>query len=258
MYFEVHGRREPTAPTVLLSSGLGGSATYWAPQLEALGARFRVVVYDQSGTGRTGGDLPADYSIAAMARDVLDLLDQLSIARCHVVGHALGGLVGLQIALDRPDRLDRLVVVNGWSRADPHTGRCFAVRKDLLRDSGVAAYLRAQPIFLYPATWLSAHADAIAAEEAAAVAHFPGADIVLRRIAALLAFDVDARLAEIRAPTLVVAARDDILVPHSCSTRLAAGLPSGRLVLLDEGGHACNVTMPEAFNDLVVSFLVAT
>jgi aminoacrylate hydrolase len=78
---------------------------------------------------------------------------------------------------------------------------------------------------------------------------------VLRRIAAIEAFDVAARVATIAVPTCVIATRDDVLVPSPCSDALATALPAGRLVLLDHGGHACNVTDAAGFNAIVEKFL---
>ena len=86
----------PGADTVLLSAGLGGTAGYWAPQLAALRERYRVVTYDQAGTGRNRRKLPADHSITAMADEVLAVLDATETKACHFVGHALGGLAGLR------------------------------------------------------------------------------------------------------------------------------------------------------------------
>ena len=73
----------PNAPTVLLSSGLGGTAGYWTPQLAALKARYRVVTYDQAGTGRNKRDLPADHSIAAMADEIAAVLDATKTDGSH-------------------------------------------------------------------------------------------------------------------------------------------------------------------------------
>ena len=162
VHCEAHGEAL-SGGTVLLSSGLGGAGSFWAPQLEALCRRHRVVTYDQRGTGRSAGPLPDPYSISAMADDVVEILDELGIARCHFVGHALGGLVGLDLALRRPGRVASLVLVNAWARGDAHTLRCFDVRRDLLR-IGPEAYVRAQPLFLYPAPWMSRNAERLARE----------------------------------------------------------------------------------------------
>lgn len=240
---------------MLLSAGLGGTAGYWAPQLEALAARFRIVAYDQAGTGRNRRELPEDHDIASMADEALAVLEATGTARCHFVGHALGGLVGLALALHTPDRLHSLTVVNGWAAATAHTKRCFEMRLMLLAHGGPAAYVRAQPLFLYPADWLTTHAERAAHEEAHGLATFQGETTLRRRIAALLAFDVTARLGTVATPTLVVAARDDVLVPSTASHALAAGIPGANLHVAAWGGHALNVTEPAAFNDRLLGFL---
>jgi aminoacrylate hydrolase len=245
----------PGAETVLLSAGLGGTAGYWAPQLAALRERYRVVTYDQAGTGRNRRDLPDDHSIRAMADEVLAVLDATGTPAGHFVGHALGGLAGIDLAVRRPDRLRSLTVVNGWAAAHAHTRRCFEARLALLKHGGPAAYVRAQPIFLYPADWLARHAARVDQEEAHGLASFQGAATLQRRIAALLAFDATACLGDLRLPTLLMAARDDVLVPSSMSEELAAAIDGATLHVAPWGAHAVNVTQVESFNFLLLDFL---
>lgn len=259
MHYVIQGRSEEAAPTILLSAGLGGLGGYWKPQLAALGEQYRVVIYDHRGTGMNWEELPTQYAIADMADDVLDVLDRAGVQRCHFVGHALGGLVGIDLALRAAGRLSSLVLVNAWAKVDAHTRRCFDARTALLKYGGPEAYLRAQPIFLYPAPWLSCHAERVAREEAEGVRHFQGSNNLHARLGALLAFDAEARLGEIQVPTLVAAARDDVLVPYTRSEDLARAIPASRLALSSEGGHAHSVTDPERFNtDLVAFFTEAT
>jgi aminoacrylate hydrolase len=254
VYYEVHGR-DDGAPTLVLSSGLGGAAHYWTPQIPALAKRFRVIAYDQYGTGRSPGEVPEGYSIGDMAAELAGLLADLRVERCYFVGHALGGLIGLRLAADQPELLERLVVVNAWAKTHPHTLRCFSIRKSLLLDTGPEAYVRAQPLFLYPAAWLASRQDWLDQQDAAGIAHLPPAETVLRRIGAVETFDLNP--ASVSVPTLVIATRDDVLVPCGCSVVLADGLPNGELILLETGGHACNVTDPEGFNALVMRYLIA-
>ncbi len=255
MQFDVLPPPSPGAPTVLLSSGLGGAAAYWAPQLAVLRERFRVITYDQAGTGRNPQTLPDDYQIADMADDVLAILDASRTERCHFLGHALGGLIGLDLATRAPERLHSLTVVNGWARADAHTLRCFEARLTLLHHAGPAAYVRAQPIFLYPATWLAAHEERLAAEDAHGVAGFQGEDTLRKRVGALLRFDATAALPGIGVPAAVVAARDDVLVPATQSEFVAAAIPGAVLHMAEWGGHAVNVTDPDWFNGVLMAFL---
>lgn len=255
LHYEVHGPSDAAA-TVLLSSGLGGSAGFWQPQLGALvAAGHRVIAYDQRGTGRSPAALPETYAIEDMAKDVIEILDATNTSQCHFAGHALGGLVGLQLALDAPSRIASLVLINAWSKPNPHSARCFDARLALLGACGPRAYVEAQPIFLYPAAWAAEHAQRVADEVDHAFAHFPGEANMRARIAALRAFDIDARLADITVPTLIAAAKDDTLVPWTCSQRLADGLSDVTLDFMPHGGHAHSVTEAEAFNRSLLDFL---
>ena len=256
LHHEIHGNADPAAPTVLLSSGLGGAAAYWRPQIPALvAAGWRVLAYDQRGTNRSPSTLPAVYTIDDMARDAIEVLDASATGACHFVGHALGGLVGLQLALSAPARIASLALVNAWSQPNAHTSRCFDARLALLAGSGPRAYAEAQPIFLYPASWSAEHAGTVAGEVDHAFEHFPGESNLRARIGALRAFDIDAQLSAIGIPSWVSCATDDVLVPWTCSQRLAQALPQASLERMAQGGHAHNVTEPQAFNTSLLRFL---
>ena len=243
------------APAVLFSSGLGGSAAFWMPQAELLAKKYRVVLYDHRGTGRSVRTLTAPHSVEAMGADIRIVMDAAKAKAAHVVGHAAGALAAFALALNSPKRVASIVAVNAWSRMDPHTARCFEARIELLKKSGRKAYVRAQPIFLYPATWISENTARLDHEEIHHLKSFPSVDVVLARIAALAAFDVDAKLPKITAPVLVSATADDMLVPVSCSRRLADRLPNATLDVMDWGGHAMSVTDPERFNSALLKFL---
>ncbi|WP_142502143.1 pyrimidine utilization protein D [Klebsiella sp. 2680] len=241
----------PNAPVVVLSAGLGGAGGYWLPQRTALEAQYQLVSYDHNGTGENGGPLPADYSMATMAEELYAALQGAGIMRFVLVGHALGALIGLQLALDYPEAISALVLVNGWLKLSPHTRRCFQVRERLLHAGGVQAWVEAQPLFLYPAEWMASRQPRLEAEDALAISHFQGKDNLFKRLNALKQADFSRRAAEITCPTFIISAADDLLVPASCSRVLQEAIPGSQRVEMAWGGHACNVTDTAAFNPIL-------
>ncbi|WP_425228721.1 pyrimidine utilization protein D [Sphingomonas sp.] len=242
-------------PPLVLASGLGGLGGYWEPNLGALSQDYRVLTYDQRGCGGSTSD--ANPTVAAMAADLAALLDELALDEAPgLVGHALGGMIGLQLAMDRPELVLRVMMVNGWASLDPHTARCFDTRLALLRDSGPAAYLRATPLFLYPPAWVSAHDAALLTEETEARAYLPAAAVIEARVHAARLFDPGAyRLGAVATPVMCLASEDDALVPAHCSEALTKLLPHATLASFASGGHAVNVTRPDDFNARVQDWL---
>ncbi|WP_319557755.1 pyrimidine utilization protein D [Thiomicrorhabdus sp.] len=253
MYYQIHGNQDHSE-TVLLSSGLGGSHHYWESQLAVLSKQFRVIVYDHFSTGKSPGKIPEGYGIRDMSNELVELLAETQTERVHFIGHALGGLIGLQLALDFPEKVVSLLLINAWGKTDDHTKQCFEIRKSLLRNSGIEMFLKAQPLFLYPAEWMKRHRTLLDAETAKALKAFAGEDNLIRRIDAVANFDASGQLSQIQCPTGIVVSRDDLLVPYSCSEHLHRQIDHSVLYVLEKGGHACNITEPEAFNAILREF----
>jgi aminoacrylate hydrolase len=251
LYYEEHGG----GPPLILPAGLGGAGGYWMPNVPALAETYRVILYDHRGTGKSDAALPENVSIDDMAHDVVALMDGVGIDRADLIGHALGGIIGLALARIAPERLSKLVVVNGWAKTDPVTLRCFDARLHILQSGGPAAYVAAQPIFLFPASWIAEHGDRIDRDAVHHVASFQAETTLRARIAAIAAFDASGWIAGLSTPTLALAARDDVLAPYTASEHLAAANDDITLSLMEWGGHACNVTDPDTFNRVVLDFL---
>lgn len=253
LYYETHGRADATP--LIVSAGLGGSASYWQANIPALAERYRVIAYDHRGTGRSDRALPDMVTVDHLADDILTLMNALEIERASLIGHAAGGVAGLALAHKADERLGKLIVVNGWIRADPHFLRCFEMRLNLLRHVGIEAFLRAQPIFLYPSEWISDHTAEIDAQLPHQIADFPGIATMEKRIAALAAFDASPWIGQLTTPILALSSADDMLVPWTCTQALGASNPHIRAACTSWGGHACNVTDPDNFNRIVLEFL---
>ena len=172
----------------------------------------------------------------------------------HIVGHAIGGIVGLELAVRHAERLRSLVVVNGWGRADPFLRRCFEIRKQILNQSGPKAYVRAQPLFLYPPAWISENIAHLEAEEERMLAHFPPVPTMNQRIDMFLDFEVGDRLASNEVPTLLASAKDDSLVPAYLTRKLAKAIPGAQIHEVEWGAHAYTVVTPDVFNRGLLDF----
>lgn len=163
--------------------------------------------------------------------------------------------MALILAVKAPERLASAVVYAGWTRADPQLSRCFDVRRALLQGSGVQAYARATPLFLFPPWFIREHGDAMLEQEPNAVAGLPSAEIMESRMDAVLAFDSTGYVRQVDLPALVICAADDFLTPEYYSRELADLIQGAELNILESGGHAVSVTRPDLFNEAVLAFL---
>ena len=252
IYFEESGRGEP----LLLVPGLSGRGSFWSNQVADFSRDFRVVVHDHRGTGRSTHSR-IRYSVEQMAADVLRLMDALGIESAHLVGHSTGGAIGQVMALDHPGRLRSLVLSATWAGPDPYFRRLFESRKGVLLTQGVEAYLQASALFMSPPAWISANDALLSAQQAAALAEAAPVEVTASRIDAILRHDRRARLSEVRVPTLVIVAQDDVITPRFYSDELASRLPGAKLLVLEIGGHAAPTTCAPAYNAAVGSFLRA-
>ncbi len=252
LHYEIVGR----GPPVILVPGLGGVASYWGPNIEALSERHTLIVYDHRGCGRSTRSETA-YSVAAMARDLIGLMDAIRLDRASLLGHSTGGAIGQVVAAEAPSRIDRLVLYASWAAMCPQMRQCMALRREALRLGGTEAYHRASPVFLYPPRYCCEAWELVEAECRAAQRDSTTAAILDARLAAILAFEGRPYLPRIEAPTSVLVAADDILTPPLASDVLVHGIPGASLTVLPYGAHAVSRVQPDAFNASVLDRLGA-
>lgn len=252
LYYETTGQGEP----VLLVPGLSGRGSFWASQVAELARDFRVMVHDHRGTGRSTHSR-IRYSVEQMADDVMKLMDALGVDAAHLVGHSTGGAIGQVIALEHPRRLRSLVLSATWAGPDAYFRRLFESRKGVLLSQGLEAYLRASALYMSPPAWISANDALLDEQHKAALAEAAPVDVTASRIDAILRHDRRARLTDVRVPTLVIVAQDDMITPRFYSDELAKLVPGARLVVLDAGGHAAPIVSAASYNAAVGAFLRA-
>ena len=239
------------APVVVLSNSLGSSMEMWAPQVPALSVRFRVLRYDQRGHGDSPVP-PGPYDVPDLGQDVLDLLDRNEIERAHFAGLSMGGMTGMWLAANAPERIDRLVLL--CTTAYFGTPEVWIERAATVREQGTEAVAEAGV-----ERWLTEdfreREPAVAARMRAMIAAQPD-DGYVECCGALERLDLRDQLDRIATPTLVIAGAQDPSTPPDPHAQLIADHISGaRLELLDPGAHLINVERAPEVTDLILDHL---
>ena len=237
------------APPLLLSNSLGTTSEMWDPQIPALSESYRVVRYDTRGHG--AAPVPnGPYSLDDLGGDAVALLDRLGIERAHVVGLSLGGMTGMWLAANAPERVGRLVVMcTSAMLAEEHD---WPARAKLVREQGPAAIADATIERWFTPGFVARDPDTVAKLRATLSDTPP--EGYAGCCDAIGGMDLLADLARIEAPTLVIAGRLDPATPPAHAERIAAGIPGARLELV-EAAHLANIECAEEVTRLTLSHL---
>lgn len=253
LYYEIHGE----GPNLALIEGIGYHSWMWYLQLPSFSRHFRTLVYDNRGVGLSDKP-PGPYSHLENAADLAGLLDQLGWEHTHVLGVSMGGFIAQEFALAHPARLDRLVLVaTAFGGANmvalpPEAVRALTPDPALSVEGKIRS---AMPLAFSRPSWVQEHAAEFERMVAWRLEQPQPREAALAQAMAGLTFDVEARLGEIAAPTLVVAGTEDQVVPSANAELLAAALPHAELDLIPDAGHLVQIEQANRFNRDVVAFL---
>ena len=244
--YRVDGR--DGAPPLVLSPSLGTTLSLWEAQLDDLTRDFRVIRHDHPGHGIS--PVPTEeVTVAAIAGGVLGVLDELGLPQASFAGISLGGMVGMWLGANAPERIDRLVLAaTGASLGTPGT---YAERAELVRAEGTAAVVDgARGRWFTPVFAASAEAQRVLDDLL---------DVPPEGYAACCEavgeFDFHADLHRVAAPTLVVIGEGDPVTTPETVDALLEGIPDARLVSVSGAAHLVNVEQPLAFTAALLAHL---
>lgn len=238
------------APALVLSSSLGTTLAMWEPQIAQLAGRFRIVRYDRRGHGRSPVVAGA-ATIDDLGGDLLELLDKLGLERVSFCGLSLGGLEGMWLAVNAPERVDLLALCCTAPAFAPRQG--WIDRAAAVRAGGVEAIAKAVLARWFRPSFHDTNPDV--------VAHFRSMLVETPRDGyaaccdALADVDLTPRLAEIGSPTLVVTGSDDPVVTPAQGDALAAAIPDAVHAVVEDAAHIANVEQPTAFTAAILRHL---
>jgi 3-oxoadipate enol-lactonase len=245
--YDVHGE----GPALLLIGGLGFGRWAWFRQIPAFSRHFRTIAFDVRGERELKG------GVADLAAETVALLEHLRIKKAHVLGTSLGGFVAQELALVRPDLVDRLVLVgtsygrggpesmSAWALADmiglPSLNAEKAVRRGLEAATSEAYRAQRPEEFEQIVSWR--------------LADSPSLSVYYDQLRAGARFDISRDVGRITSPTLVIHGSEDRFVPAANAVALAEEIPGAKLRVLDDAGHLVFIERYADVNREVVTFL---
>jgi pimeloyl-ACP methyl ester carboxylesterase len=248
LHCEITGAGEP----LLLIHGLGSCGEDWQPQIDRFRGRYRVITCDLRGHGKSSKPR-SPYSIGLFAGDVASLLRELRSGPTHVVGISLGGMVGFQLAVDVPELVRSLTIVNSGPAVPAATFKQrlpLYVRLLYARVLGLRGMAKMIAKRLFPRPEQEDLRRAFIARLAA-----NDMDCYLASLRAIFAgWSVADRLHEIRCPVLVLAADQDY-TPVALKQAYVDRLPQAQLVVIADSHHALPMEKPREFNEALAKFL---
>jgi 3-oxoadipate enol-lactonase len=233
-----------------MGSSLGTSMDMWDSQL-ALAERLRIVRFDHRGHGRS--PVPrGPYEIADLGRDVIELMDALEIERASYCGLSIGGMVGIWLGANAPERIERLVLICTSAHLPPAEG--WAERAAKVRAAGTVGVVADAVVarWLTPA-YAEEHPELVAELRAMLVATDP--EGYASACGAIERMDLRDQLGRIAAPTLVISGSGDEATPPEHQELIAASIPGGRLETVDPAAHLAAVERPARVNELIANHL---
>ena len=244
-----------TAPPVVLISGLGGDLRHWQALRLMLQDQYRVVSLDNRDSGLSErGD--GQYYVKDMADDVVDLLQKLGIDKAHVIGYSMGGAIAQELAIGRPQIVDKLILLATYDSTDARAQDLFRGFASLRRDLDRGDYLRLTLPWGY--TYEEYEQPGLVEEVIAEAVKDPlyqDNEAFARQMEATIAFHSRDRLHLIKSPTLLIFGDEDIMTPMRFANSMVALIKNSKLFVIKGTGHLFMRTHFTEASEAITGFL---
>jgi len=250
-YYELHGEGEP----LVLISGYTGDHTQWGHFIDPLSKKFKVLTFDNQGVGQTKDD-NSPLSADVMADNIVALADQLDLPRFHVAGQSMGGSIAQMIAIRHPGRVSKIIL----SCTSPHWGIVMLKALEsilILVENNVPFEIAfdAMAPWCYGSEYINdSEKMKLRKKEVLETPFPPSLADIHRQYDVLESFDSTSDLGNIKAPTLIISASEDILATRSETKLLKEKIP-GAIHKELSGGHSIPIEQPDEWLETAMSFL---
>jgi 3-oxoadipate enol-lactonase len=240
------------APLVTLSHGLATDMTMWDDLVPRLTQRYCVLRYDSRGHGGSAATA-GDYSLAMLEDDVIGILDALDFARTHFVGLSMGGMVGLGLALNRPNRMASVAVCDARGSAPAEYRAAWSDRGQKVRDGGIEAMVEPSVTRWFTPGFQRSHPEII--DRMRDVVRRTSPDGYCGSAAALRELDYERLLPDTLVPMLFMTGSGDQGAPPAVVRAMQAKAPCSHYVELPDAGHISVMEQPALFAAAILDFV---
>lgn len=252
LYYEIYGKGTP----LLLIAGLASDSASWIGVIKDFAPYFQTIVFDNRGSGRSDvGD--EGCTITLMAQDAIQMLDLLKIKQAHVLGHSMGGYIAQELAVNYPGRIAKLILGSTAPVSSKRNNILYAEMYNRLKKEGHSeAFFRMWADWLFsPGRIADSSFIEVFIKNTMKYPYLQGPDGFKNQIDAIASFDARDKIKAIKAKTLILEGKSDILITPQESEILAGGINNSVFKLLDGVAHCMHMENPGLFTDTVLQFL---
>ncbi len=254
IYYEIHGEGFP----LIDINGLAADVSWWLPEIiEAHANHFKTIIFDNRGAGRTDKpDIP--YSIKMMADDTIGLMDALNIEKAHILGGSLGGFIAQEIAINNPEKVEKLVLCCTHCGGSKQVLPSNEVLQKMMAIQGLPPEKFIDTILSYCFTddFIENNPDFVESYRKRILEHVIPHHAYLHQVEANMSFSSGMKLKKIKAPTLIMHGREDLIIPWQNAEILANRIPNAKAIILDNAAHLLFQPNPEAVIEPTIDFLI--
>ncbi len=252
LYYEDHGRGVP----LVLIAGLASDSQSWQPILEELSLHYRVIIFDNRGTGRTITQ-NSKMGIQDISNDCISLIKYLGLSSVHILGHSMGGFVAMDCAIRYPQYISKLLLV-GTSALNSERNNALFLDWASTMGGEISSELWFRNIFYWIFTKQFFEDKEILANALQFVIEYPypQTEIAFRdQVYAIKAFNCSNSLGLIRSETLVIYGKEDLLFPPMDSSKILQAIPNVSFFYIDNAAHSIHTEQPKKFIESIQKFL---
>lgn len=252
LYYEVYGKGIP----LLLIGGLGSDSSSWLGVVKEFSSYFQTIVFDNRGSGRSD-IVTEECTVSHMAEDVIRLLNFLKIKKSHIIGHSMGGYIAQELAINYPERIGKLILESTAPVSSKRNNILFEdIYNQLKREGHSEVWIKRWTFWLFsPKLFADSTFIDTFIKNSVKYPYIQKADGFKSQLDAIASFDAHDKIGSIKAKTLILEGKDDILTTPEEAEILARNIRESNFQLLEGVAHCIHIENPKLFTGTVLKFL---